>query len=217
MLASQQQLKRNVLTPHQYPAINNAPLPADAGSSESFNNLLLFALLAAVPGWLAWKLGGGLYTTLFFAIFTTLPILIVFWTVASRVAPRKNEKARYPGKGVEHYLDFHSPSDRSRYRGKNKIPMETFHEMYFKGEVDFKGDALEIMEYRHDWANFNFTFGLFKFFLTGFIPEMIMHTRSQGAYYNISYENPLTVQTRSKSATTTTAATTSTPGSLALA
>jgi len=58
--------------------------------------------------------------------------------------------------------------------------METFHEKYFAGEVDFKGDALEIMEYRHDWSNFKFTLSLFRFFLTGMIPEVIMHSRSQG-------------------------------------
>ena len=58
--------------------------------------------------------------------------------------------------------------------------METFHEMYFDGAVDFKGDCLEVMEYRHDWANFSFTVSLIRFFLTGMIPEVIMHTRSQG-------------------------------------
>ena len=52
--------------------------------------------------------------------------------------------------------------------------------MYFDGAVDFKGDTLEIMEYRHDWANFRFTLSLFRFFLTGMMPEVIMHTRSQG-------------------------------------
>ena len=67
-----------------------------------------------------------------------------------------------------------------KYHGKSKIPIETFHEMYFDGAVDFKGDALEVLEYRHDWANFRFTISLFRFFLTGMMPEVIMHTRSQG-------------------------------------
>ncbi len=58
--------------------------------------------------------------------------------------------------------------------------METFHEMYFDGAVDFKEDALEAMEYRHDWASFRFTVSLFRYFLTGMMPEVIMHTRSQG-------------------------------------
>jgi cyclopropane fatty-acyl-phospholipid synthase-like methyltransferase len=38
---------------------------------------------------------------------------------------------------------------------------------------------LDVLEYRHDWASFRFTLGLFWFFLTGTMPEMIMHTRSQ--------------------------------------
>ena len=81
---------------------------------------------------------------------------------------------------MDHYLQFRKEKDRIKYRGKNKIPMETFHEMYFNQEVDFKGDALEIMEYRHDWSSFRFTLSLFWFFFTGMMPEVIMHTRSQG-------------------------------------
>lgn len=104
---------------------------------------------------------------------------MAFWTVASSMSPRLNEKARYPGAPIEHYLDFKSDEDRRRYRGKNKIPMETFHEMYFDEKVDFKGDCLEVMEYRHDWANFRFTLSLFWFFLTGMMPEVILHSRSQ--------------------------------------
>ncbi|KAI9720902.1 MAG: Sphingolipid C9-methyltransferase 2 [Chrysothrix sp. TS-e1954] len=162
-----------------YNAIKNAPLPADAAGSESFSNTLLFSLLALIPLWASWQVGGGSKTWIFFAIFTTIPILMVFWTMASGMSSRKNEKASYPGLPVEHYLRFHSEADRLKYRGKGKIPMETFHEMYFDGEVDFNGDALEILEFRHDWANFRFTLSLYWFFLTGMMPEVIMHTRSQ--------------------------------------
>lgn len=164
----------------QYPTIKNAPLPAEGSGTESFSNKLLFSILGGVPLYLSWKLGGGLKTTLFMALFTTLPLLAAFWLIISTVAPRKNEKARLPGRPVEHYLTFKKPEDRAKYHGRNKIPMETFHEMYFDGDVDFNGDALEVMEYRHDWANFRFTFSLIKFFLTGMMPEVIMHTRSQG-------------------------------------
>ncbi|MCJ1299864.1 Sphingolipid C9-methyltransferase 2 [Hypocenomyce scalaris] len=162
-----------------YPAIKNAPLPADAAGSENFSNILLFSLLGLTPLYLARKVGGGLFTYIFFAIIAAIPILASFWTIASIISPRKNDKARYPGRGVEHYLQFHKETDRAKYHGKSKIPMETFHEMYFDGAVDFKGDALEVMEYRHDWANFRMTLSLYHFFLTGMIPEMLMHTRSQ--------------------------------------
>ncbi|KAI7522827.1 hypothetical protein KC331_g19031, partial [Hortaea werneckii] len=50
-----------------YPAIKNAPLPADGPGSDTFNNYLLFTLLALIPGYFAWKLNGGLITWLFFA------------------------------------------------------------------------------------------------------------------------------------------------------
>ncbi|KAK4997821.1 Sphingolipid C9-methyltransferase 2 [Elasticomyces elasticus] len=162
-----------------YSAIKNAPLPADAASSESFNNNVLFALLTLVPGYLTWKIGGGFKTWIFLAMCTAVPILMAFWTIASSMTPRKNEKAKFPGAPIEHYLTFHKESDKMKYRGRSKIPMESFHEMYFDGDVDFNGDALEVMEYRHDWANFRFTLSLFWFFLTGMMPEVIMHTRSQ--------------------------------------
>jgi cyclopropane fatty-acyl-phospholipid synthase-like methyltransferase len=79
--------------------------------------------------------------------------------------------------------------------------METFQEMYFDGDVDFNGDCLEVLEYRHDWASFRFTISLIKFFVLQFIPEMIMHTRSQGTSWRylpfisrqiVSNENAIT-------------------------
>lgn len=144
--------------------------------------MLLISILAGIPLYLSWKLGAGLKTAIFLAIFTTAPLLAAFWIAVSSVSPRKNEKARYPGRPIEHYLTFKKPADKAKYHGKNKIPLETFHEMYFDGDVDFNGDCLEVMEYRHDWANFRFTLSLIRFFLFQFIPEMIMHTRSQGMF-----------------------------------
>ncbi|KAK5693498.1 hypothetical protein LTR97_010067 [Elasticomyces elasticus] len=163
-----------------YRAIKNAPLPADGPGAENFSNSTLFLLLAAIPAYLAYKVpGAGLLSWIFFALLTAIPILMTFWTVASSMSPRLNEKAKFPGAPVEHYLTFKSDADKARYHGRTKIPMETFHEMYFDGKVDFNGDCLEVMEYRHDWANFRFTLSLFWFFLTGMMPEVIMHTRSQ--------------------------------------
>lgn len=155
-------------------------MPADTAGAENFSNALLISLLVIVPSYFAHKVGGGILTSVFFSLVTTVPILVVFWIVASTISPRKNEKARYPGRPVEHYLLFHKERDRTTYYGKNKIPMETFHEKYFDGDIDFKGDALEALEYRHDWVNFRFTSSILKFFFTGMLPEAIMHTRSQG-------------------------------------
>jgi hypothetical protein len=148
--------------------------------------LILGGVVFVVPFYLTRKVGGGLKTFIFFALITTLPILIAYWTVMSRYSPRKNEKVKLPGKPIEHYLEFHKAVDAMEWKGKKKIPLETFQEMYFAGDVSFKGDCLEIMEYRHDWASFEFTWSLFKYFLTGMIPEVIMHTRGQGSYSHSS-------------------------------
>lgn len=129
---------------------------------------------------MSWKIGGGLKTAVFFALFTSIPIVVGFWLVTSSLSNRKNEKARLPGRPVEHYLTFKKEADKAKYHGSNKIPMETFHEMYFDGDVEFNGDALEVLEYRHDWASFRFTINLCKFVFMQFAPEVIMHTRSQG-------------------------------------
>ncbi|RYP06891.1 hypothetical protein DL765_009314 [Monosporascus sp. GIB2] len=153
------------------PAIKNAPLPADSAGSDSFSTIFLVSLIAGVPLWLSWKIGGGLKTAIFFGLFTSIPILASFWIIASAVGPRKNEKVKYPGRPVEHYLTFKKREDQLKYHGKSKIPMETFYEKYFDGDVDFNGDCLETLEYRHDWANFHFTLNLCKYFMFTFIPE----------------------------------------------
>ena len=164
----------------QSPAIKNGPLPADGPGGESFSNSLLFLLISLIPTIISWKLGGGLRTTLFLALFTTIPTLFAYWTLVSTFSPRINDKAKYPGRPVEYYLSFKNGDARKKYKGYKKIPMETFSEMYFNSEVNFNGDALEVLEYRHDWASFGFTMGNFRFLLLNFFPELLLHSRSQG-------------------------------------
>ena len=41
------------------------------------------------------------------------------------------------------------------------------------------GDVLDVLEYRHDWASFGFTFELFKYVFLNFIPDVIFHTQAQ--------------------------------------
>jgi hypothetical protein len=61
-----------------------------------------------------------------------------------------------------HYLKFNKAEDRDAYYGKKLIPIETFQEKYFDGEVELNGDMLEILEWRHDWSKPRFTLGLIK-------------------------------------------------------
>lgn len=163
----------------QSPAIKNADLPADGAGHEQFSNIALGAALLGVPAYLSWRLGGGLKTAIFFALLTTVPILMAVWTLMSTYSPRLNERVKLPGRPIEHYLTFKKEADRARYSGKVKVSMQSFFEMYFNGDVDFNGDCLDIMEYRHDWATFNFTLDLFRYIFFTFAPDVILHNRSQ--------------------------------------
>ncbi|SPJ87011.1 related to cyclopropane-fatty-acyl-phospholipid synthase [Fusarium torulosum] len=161
------------------PAINNAPLPADGPGHEQWSNLVLGAVLMGIPQWLSWQLGGGFKTALFLAVFTTLPILIVIWTLMSKYSPRLNDNVKLPGRPVEFYLTFKNEQHRARWTGRRKIPMSRFFELYFTGQVDLNADALEVFEYRHDWATFNFTSETFRYLIFNFFPDVILHLRSQ--------------------------------------
>ncbi|KAF2652090.1 S-adenosyl-L-methionine-dependent methyltransferase [Lophiostoma macrostomum CBS 122681] len=161
------------------PTIANAPLPADSNGSDTFSNSLLAALITGIPAFLTYQLGKGFKTWVFLVVAFFLPILGVYWMAFSSYSPRKNEKAKFPGKPIDHYLDFVRPEDRETYYGRNTIPMETFYEMYFDQKVNVRGDMLAVLELRHDWCNFRFTLGLINHFLTGMLPEMIVHSKSQ--------------------------------------
>lgn len=161
------------------PAIKNAPLPADGPGNEQFSNIALGVALIGAPWYLASRVSGGFKTVVFFAVFTTIPILMVFWTIMSTYSPRLNDKVKLPGRPVSYYMTFKNDTDRARYSGRHKIPLQTFIELYLSGQVDLNADCLEVMEYRHDWATFNFTPSLFRFIFFDFARDVIFHSRSQ--------------------------------------
>ncbi|KAL2817616.1 S-adenosyl-L-methionine-dependent methyltransferase [Aspergillus granulosus] len=160
-------------------AINNPPLAADGPGNESFSNYVLGGVLVGIPGFLTYKLGGGVKTFVFLFLLSVLPLLVAFWTYASTFSPRTNEKVKLPGRPVEHYITFKREEHRAKWHGTNKVPLQTFAEMYLDGLVEFNGDILEILEYRHDWATFAFTWDLFKFIVGTFFVDVIFHTKAQ--------------------------------------
>ncbi|KAL2865265.1 S-adenosyl-L-methionine-dependent methyltransferase [Aspergillus lucknowensis] len=160
-------------------AINNPPLAADGAGNESFPNLPVAGALVGLPALLTFLLGGGVKTFVFLTILLLLPILVVVWTYTSTFSPRTNNKVKLPGRPIEHYVTFKRESDRAKWHGKTKIPMQTFAEMYLDGHVDFNGDVLDVLEYRHDWASFAFTWDLFKFIIFTFFIDVIFHTKAQ--------------------------------------
>ncbi|KAF8528427.1 cyclopropane fatty acid synthase domain-containing protein [Hysterangium stoloniferum] len=165
------------------PAIKNAPEVGLAEGNGSFSNLHLAALVLVVP-WIVKRMlplvsRGGFYTYWFMFLVCGLPVTMAYWTIMSTYGPRKNYKVSLPGKPLEEYIEIKDAGLKQLYGGDKKIPMQVFHDAYFDGKIEFKGDVLEVLEQRHDWAKFTFTPELFKYVLTRLIPDVILHTQSQ--------------------------------------
>ncbi|KAJ7832206.1 sphingolipid C9-methyltransferase [Mycena leptocephala] len=137
------------------PSIKNAPLVGLAEGNAQFSNYHLAALVLIVPyivkSFLPLVSRGGFKTYLFMLVLTGVPTTVAYWAIMSTYGARKNDK--------------------------NKIPMQIFHDAYFEGKIDFKGDVLEILEQRHDWAKFTFTYELFRYVFLDFLPELIKQVR----------------------------------------
>ncbi|KAL0958808.1 hypothetical protein HGRIS_014127 [Hohenbuehelia grisea] len=166
-----------------YPAIKNAPLLGLAEGNGAFSNYQLAFSVVVIPYILQSSLPlvsrGGFKTYLLMVAITGVPITIAYWAVISIYGPRRNDKVVFPGKDIEEYITIKDLELRKRYNGKEKIPMQIFHDAYFEGKIEFKGDVLDIMEQRHDWASMRFTPELFKYVFTKLIPHVVIHSQNQ--------------------------------------
>ncbi|EIW80833.1 sphingolipid C9-methyltransferase [Coniophora puteana RWD-64-598 SS2] len=169
--------------PTESPAIKNAPYVGLVEGNGSFSNVHLAVLALGVP-WVVKRVlpfvnRGGFATYVLLAVLLGAPVAVGYWAVMSRCGPRKNEKVALPGKDIEAYITIKDPELRAVYHGKEKIPMQVFHDAYFEGKIDFNDDVLEIMEQRHDWAKMVMTPELFKYVFMNLIPDVIFHTQNQ--------------------------------------
>lgn len=181
------------------PAIKNAPLVGLVEGNGYFSNVHLVVLVLGVPYILKRVTPivnrGGLKTYVFLVVLLGIPVTVAYWTVASMYGKRKNQKVILPSKEIGEYITINDPELKALYHGKEKIPMQVFHDAYFEGKIDFNGgspvcslmifrsssagDVLDIMEQRHDWAKMVFTPELFKYVFMNLLPEVIVHSQSQ--------------------------------------
>ena len=125
------------------PAIKNAPLIGLAEGNGSFNNLHLAGLVLGVP-WIVKRMlplvnRGGFKTYLFMVLLLGIPVTMAYWTLMSMYGPRKNTKIQLPGRNIEEYITIHDEELKAKYHGKERIPMQVFHDAYFEGKIDFNG------------------------------------------------------------------------------
>lgn len=166
-----------------YPAIKNAVLPAEGNGS--FNNVHLALLIFFTPAvllrllpfvkarWFGW------ISYMVLVALCGVPVAILYWTVMSMYGARINEKVTLPNRPLEHYLTIKDESLRRQYNGYNKIPMQVFWEAYFDGKIEVKGELLDVLEYRWDWAAMHFTPELFRYVLFKMLPDVLLHSSRQ--------------------------------------
>lgn len=127
----------------KYSAIKNAPLVGLAEGNGSFSNVHLAILVAVVPyvvkSFTPIVKYGGFKTYLFLLLLLGAPTAVGYWSFMSIYGGRKNEKVQLPGKDIDEYITINDPELKKLYKGKEKIPMQVFHDAYFEGKIDFKG------------------------------------------------------------------------------
>ncbi|KOS14282.1 sphingolipid c9-methyltransferase [Malassezia pachydermatis] len=166
-----------------YPTIKNAVLPAEGNGSFSNVHLALLIFFAPAvllrlipfvkPSWFGWT------SYMFLVALCGVPVAIAYWTVMSMYGPRINEKVKLPNRPIEDYLDIKDPDLRRKYNGYNKIPMQIFWDAYFDGKIEVKGEMLDVLEYRWDWAAMHFTPELFRYVLFKMLPDVLLHSSRQ--------------------------------------
>ena len=67
---------------------------------------------------------------------------MAYWVLNSIYGGRKNDKVVLPGKNIEEYITIKDVELKKLYKGREKIPMQLFHDAYFEGKIDFKGMSL---------------------------------------------------------------------------
>lgn len=131
--------------PTAFPAIKNAPLVGLAEGNGAFNNYHFVAALVVVPyvvkAFTPIVKYGGFKTYLFMFVICGLPTAIAYWTLNSVYGARRNTKVVLPGKDIEEYITITDPELKRLYKGKEKIPMQVFHDAYFEGKIEFNGTS----------------------------------------------------------------------------
>jgi len=79
---------------------------------------------------------------------------------------------------ISDFVKVRKQSVAGRY-SKPKVSMGHFIEDYQDGKIDLVTDFKELMKHKDEVFNYDFTAGHYNFFLTRFIPEVTMHTKSQ--------------------------------------
>jgi sphingolipid C9-methyltransferase len=76
------------------------------------------------------------------------------------------------------YVHFSDEKLAKKYRS-TEIPMSVLYESYFDGELDIKGDVLDMLRERQSLVKYNITRQHLQWAMTNFVPDVVNHSRAQ--------------------------------------
>jgi len=79
---------------------------------------------------------------------------------------------------IADFVEVKDASLKSRYAG-DKVAVGHFIEDYMHQRIDLKRDFKDVMKHKNDIFTYNFVGHHYKFFLTRFIPEVLIHSQKQ--------------------------------------
>ncbi|RKO85587.1 S-adenosyl-L-methionine-dependent methyltransferase [Blyttiomyces helicus] len=165
---------------HDIHPVAPAPFPVEGPGNAFFSNSRLALTILAVPLVLVVLVGLPLSLYPFVALLTALPSFAAYNVWYCHVAPPIRPQKGLPGAPLDTYMEFKDKDLAAAYgQPTAKIPIEIFFENYFEQKIDVKGDLLDVLEARHDWARFVWSWGQVSFFLTQWIPETLWHSKKQ--------------------------------------
>lgn len=105
------------------------------------------------------------------ALVTLFPIMGICLTMHSRMCVQSHALD-------QSLLIFNDADFEATWKGQH-IPIDDLYHAFFLEKVSFKGDLLEALYTRHNYAKFILTMDHVKFFLLSFIPELLNHSKVQ--------------------------------------
>ncbi|KAJ1336631.1 hypothetical protein BSLG_007413 [Batrachochytrium salamandrivorans] len=143
-------------------------LVVEGTGGEYFSTTQMLSAIFGVPAAAVILVLGPTLTALFWypvlLLLLGLPSFAAYHVFYALTAIPNRPQKGLPGLGVSTYLDIKDPA--------LKLP-------YFDDKIELKGDMLDILESRYDWASFVWTLAQLKFFLSQWVPETLWHSRKQ--------------------------------------
>jgi cyclopropane fatty-acyl-phospholipid synthase-like methyltransferase len=114
--------------------------------------------------------------------YVLIPLLVVAlffvaWLGSMFMYSKWNDTCKDVPLDVESFLEYKDAALKAEFSNA-RIPIETLYEAYFAGKVNIKGDVLDALYKRQQFANFQLTPQHFRFLLTKLIPEGVNHSKN---------------------------------------